>query len=153
MIAGAEHTAWRLDLARLWALSGVLIISFSAIFVRLAGVAPTTSAFFRACYALPFLLALWLWRRGPRRRPPRDRLLAVAAGFFLGLDLAVWHRAIYWIGAGLGTVLGNTQVIFVGLAAWLLHGERPGTWSLAGCLIILAATVARTVYSGRGAAK
>lgn len=31
--------------------------------------------------------------------------------------------------------------------AWLLHGERPGPWSLAGCLIILGATLTRTFYS------
>jgi drug/metabolite transporter (DMT)-like permease len=120
---------------------GVLIISFSAIFVRLAGVAPTTSAFFRASYALPFLLALWLWRRGPRRRPPRDRLLAVAAGVFLGLDLAFWHRAIDLIGAGLATVLGNTQVVFVGLLAWAIHGERPSRGAGVAISAVLAGVV------------
>ncbi len=30
--------------------------------------------------------------------------------------------------------------------AWLAHGERPGSWSLAGGALILAATVARTWY-------
>jgi drug/metabolite transporter (DMT)-like permease len=43
----------------------------------------------------------------------------------LGLDLTFWHRAIEHIGAGLSTVLGNTQVMFVGLAAWWLYGDRP----------------------------
>ena len=28
------------------------------------------------------------------------------------------------IGAGLGTVMGNLQVLIVGLAAWALFGER-----------------------------
>jgi len=30
------------------------------------------------------------------------------------------------------------------LWAWLIHLERPGPWSLAGCLVILLATLART---------
>jgi drug/metabolite transporter (DMT)-like permease len=110
-------------MSRLAAVAGVVVISFSAILVRLAGVSPDTSAFFRALYALPVLLLLWLTLGGRLRS--RLALTALASGIFLGLDLAVWHRAIYWIGAGLATVLGNTQVIFVGLAAWLLHGERP----------------------------
>jgi drug/metabolite transporter (DMT)-like permease len=31
--------------------------------------------------------------------------------------------------------------------AWLIHGEQPGSWSLGGCSIILAATLARTLKS------
>ncbi|NIT33257.1 MAG: EamA family transporter, partial [Xanthomonadales bacterium] len=41
----------------------MLAISFSAIFVRLADVSPITAAFFRAAYAVPFLIALWLVTR------------------------------------------------------------------------------------------
>ena len=128
-------------MVRLWAVTGVLIISFSAIFVRLAGVAPTTSAFFRVAYALPFLYLLWRLQRGSKRRSPRDRLVAVAAGVFLGLDLAFWHRAIELIGAGLATVLGNTQVVFVGLLAWALHGERPSRGALAAVPMVFAGVV------------
>jgi drug/metabolite transporter (DMT)-like permease len=120
-------------MTHLAAIVGVLVISFSAILVRLAGVTPDTSAFFRTLYALPILLILWLkidrsdrsGRSDPAGRPPRLRLLAFLSGVILGLDLAFWHRAIDWIGAGLATVLGNSQVIFVGLAAWLVHKERP----------------------------
>ena len=111
-------------MSHLAALLGVLAISFSAILVRLAGVSPDTSAFFRALYALPVLLLLWL-TLGTRLRSRRLALMALASGVFLGLDLAVWHRAIHWIGAGLATVLANTQVILVGLVAWLFLGERP----------------------------
>lgn len=106
------------------AVAGVLVISFSAIFVRLAGVGPDTSAFFRGLYGLPVLLLLWLVL-GERGRPWRRHFVALVAGLFLGFDLAFWHRAIHWIGAGLATVLGNTQVLFVGFAAWAIFGERP----------------------------
>lgn len=106
------------------AVVGILIISFSAILVRLAGASPDTAAVFRTLYALPALLLLWFFF-GTRDHSPKLRLIALLAGVSFGLDLAVWHRAIHWIGAGLATVLGNTQVLFVGLAAWMLHGERP----------------------------
>jgi drug/metabolite transporter (DMT)-like permease len=106
-------------------LIGILLISFSAIFVRLAEVTPDTSAFFRSAYALPFLFVLWWRRRSEDQRTPREHRLAFLAGILLGLDLAFWHRSIEKIGAGLATVLGNTQVIFVGAAAWILYGERP----------------------------
>ncbi len=111
-------------MTHLAAIFGVLVISFSAIFVRLAGVTPDTAAFFRSLYALPVLILLWLGI-DRTKRPVKLRGLAFASGVILGLDLAFWHRAIDWIGAGLATVLGNSQVIFVGLAAWLLHREQP----------------------------
>ncbi len=115
---------------RVWALTGVVIISFSAVFVRLAGVSPSTSAFFRMAYSLPVLITLaWLWRKGDTR-PLKYRLMAIGSGLILALDLSVWHWSIDLIGAGLATVLANIQVVFVGLLSWLLFNERPARRSL-----------------------
>ena len=36
--------------------------------------------------------------------------------------------------------------------AWLVHGERPGAWALAGGALILLATLTRTWWDGRAAA-
>jgi drug/metabolite transporter (DMT)-like permease len=116
---------------------GALVIAFSAILVRLADVSPSTAAFFRCLYALP-LLALLAWheqrRFGPRSW--RDRRLAWAAGLFFAADLTFWHHSIAAVGAGLATVLGNTQVVFVGLLAWLALGERPENRSLLAIPIV-----------------
>lgn len=112
-------------MTHLMALAGVFLISFSAIFYRLAAVSPSTAAFFRAAYAVPLLLVIWWFFRSRDHRTFSTRLLAVFAGFFLGIDMWFWHRAIELIGAGLATILGNTQVVFVGILAWLIHGERP----------------------------
>lgn len=111
--------------ARLAALAGVVIISFSAILVRQAGVAPITAAFFRTAYAAPALLLLALLLRRPGPRLMRLRWLAFGAGAALACDLYMWHQAIVKIGAGLATVVANVQVPFVGLAAWLIYRERP----------------------------
>jgi len=112
-------------MTRLAALLGVLSISFSAIFVRLADVSPATAAFFRAGYAIPALFLIWRLVRGQDHRSTRDRQVAFASGLFLAMDLAFWHQSIRLIGAGLATVLVNIQVVFVGLAAWAVYRERP----------------------------
>jgi drug/metabolite transporter (DMT)-like permease len=107
-------------------LAGAAAIAFSAIFYRLAEVSPSTGAFFRCAYALP---ALWLFVRleeqqlGPRAWALRRT--AWLAGAFLAIDLVLWHHSIEAVGAGLATVLGNTQVVLVGLLAWVLFRERP----------------------------
>ena len=46
---------------------------------------------------------------------------------FFAIDLVAWHEGIEQVGAGLATVLGNLQVVFVGLLAWMFLGERRRT--------------------------
>src|SRR5256885_8096978 len=124
------------------ALAGAMTIAFSGILFRLADVSPETGAFFRCLYALPalYLLARWEDRRlGPR--PLRGRLFAYIAGVLFAIDLIFWHHAIEAVGAGLATVLGNTQVVLVGLLAWALLGERPSNRSLASIPIVLTGVV------------
>jgi drug/metabolite transporter (DMT)-like permease len=108
------------------ALTGAVAISFSGILFRVAHVSPSTGAVFRCLYALP---VLWLLsRREDRRygrRPLEQRRLAWIAGLFLAVDLVLWHQTIEEVGAGLGTVLGNLQVVLVGLLAWMILRERP----------------------------
>ena len=136
-------------LAHVLAVSGILIISFSAIFVRLAGVSPATAAFFRAAYAAPVLVALWLIGRRRDHRDGRARLQAAAAGVVLAVDLTFWHVAIADIGAGLATVIANVQVLIVGLVAWLLYRERPTRAAFALVPLVLAGV---TLISGLGRA-
>jgi len=108
---------------RFSALIGIVAISFSAIFVRLADVAPATAGLFRAAYAIPVLFLAS--RIGGDQRSRRLRMLAFASGLLLAGDVALWHTAIGLVGAGLSTVVANTQVLWVGLTAWLLFRERP----------------------------
>jgi len=118
-------------MVHLLALVGVLSISFSAVFIRLAAVSPVTAVLFRGVYAIPvlaLLVALNRWRAeapADEARPARLRRLAFASGLVLAADLACWHESIALVGAGLGTVIANVQVVFIALAAWVLYGERP----------------------------
>ena len=124
------------------AIAGALTIAFSAILVKQAAVSPSTAAIFRCAYAVPLLglLAWWEDRRlGPRRS--HDRRLAAVAGVFFAADLICWHHAIEDVGAGLATVLGNLQVAFVGLVAWLVLGERPAPRLLAILPLVLIGVV------------
>lgn len=107
------------------ALLGVLAISFSAVFIRLAAVSPVTAVFYRAAYAVPVLGALWLISRAKDHRGRRARVLALVSGIILSFDLGFWHESIALIGAGLGTVIANIQVVFVAVAGWVLYKERP----------------------------
>jgi drug/metabolite transporter (DMT)-like permease len=120
------------------AIAGALTIAFSAILVKQSGASPSTAAIFRCAYAVPVLGAL-AWREDRRlgQRTRRDRMLAAVAGVLFAADLIFWHHAIRDVGAGLSTVLGNLQVAFVPLAAWLALGERPARRLLATLPLVL----------------
>ncbi len=135
------------------AILGALTIAFSAIFVRLADVSPATAAIFRCTYALP-PLALLAWyerhRYGPRAAG--QARLAWIAGAFFAADLVLWHHAIEEVGAGLATVLGNTQVVFVPIAAWLILGERPGARVAVSVPVVMIGVVLISGVLGGGEA-
>jgi drug/metabolite transporter (DMT)-like permease len=135
------------------AVLGALTIAFSAILVRLADVTPTTAAVFRCAYALPPLLLLAWYERGRfGSRAPGQARLAWIAGAFFAADLVLWHYAIEQVGAGLATVLGNTQVVFVPLAAWLFLKERPGLRvAISVPVVLLGVALISGVIGGGGA--
>jgi drug/metabolite transporter (DMT)-like permease len=118
-------------------LVGAVAIAFSGILFRLSHVSASTGAFYRCVFALP---PLWLLARLETRRfgRPGRRAVALAwlAGAFFAVDLILWHNGIEQVGAGLATVLGNTQVVMVGLLAWAILGERPHRSSLTAIPIV-----------------
>jgi len=134
------------------AVAGVTFIATSGVVVRAADVSPATAAVWRCLYALPFL---WLLstsedrRFGPRSR--RDRRLAHIAGLCLAADLVFWHYAIEAVGAGLATVLGNLQVLLVGVAAWLIFKERLSRSILIALPIVLFGVILISGLVGGGA--
>ncbi len=126
----------------LTAVLGAACISSSAILVTLAHVGDVTTAFFRCALALPILVPLAVLeqrRLGPR--PLSSRRNALIAGLFLAVDLVLWNHAIADVGAGVATVLGNLQVLFVAAVAWLVLRERPGTRYLVMLPVVLAGVV------------
>jgi len=121
---------------------GAACISSSAILVTLAHVGAVTTAFFRCALALPVLVPLAVLeqrRLGPR--PHASRGYAILAGLFLAVDLVLWNYAITDVGAGVATVLGNLQVLFVGVFAWLVMRERPGRRFLVMLPVVLTGVV------------
>lgn len=129
-----------------------MFIAFSGIFYKFAEVSPSTATVFRCLYGLPILaLVGWYEHRRFGALPSRAVWLAVIAGVFFAADLLTWHHAVDAVGAGLSTVLGNMQVIVVGLVAWLVLRERPPRPVLLALPIVLAGAVLISGVVGTGA--
>lgn len=125
------------------AMAGAACISSSAVLMRLASATASVTALGRCAFALPVLgaLALLERRRGVPPMPSRSRWLARLAGVFLAADLIMWSHSIAAIGAGLGTVVGNLEVLIISLFAWLFLGERPRRSLVLASPVMLAGLV------------
>jgi drug/metabolite transporter (DMT)-like permease len=122
------------------AIAGTALISSSAVVMQLAGTSASLTAVGRCAFALPVLgVLVWLDRkRGAAQLARRNRWLARLAGVFLAGDLIVWSHAISDIGAGLGTVVPNLQVLVLSLLGWLVLGEHPRRSLLLASPVMLA---------------
>jgi len=107
--------------------TGAVITGPSSTFMAAAHISAATTAAGRCLYAVPVLAVLAVVEvRRIGGRDIRERLLALAAGSFLGMDLVLWGRSIAGLGAGIATVVSNLQVFPVSLLGWLALRENPG---------------------------
>jgi drug/metabolite transporter (DMT)-like permease len=103
---------------------GAMMISFSGVWVKLAHVTPTASAFYRVLFGGLILLMPALWRQELKWKGMRQLSLAIACGLFLALDLTFYHYSIQYVGPGLGTILPNFEVLILMVVGILFLKEK-----------------------------
>ena len=119
------------------ALAGAVAISFSPVLYVYSDTNPSTGAFFRMLYALPALALLAYLVRKSDTRSSRTRWTAFGAGLILAPDMLSYHSSMIFIGIGIATLIGNSQVIIVTLASWKLFGEKPNQAILVSLPIVI----------------
>lgn len=114
--------------------AGILCISWSAIFVKLAHVTGETAAFYRMFGCLLLLVPLAVWKRKEFILPPKKSLLLILiGGICFALDLTLWHWSILSTTATVSTLLAANSAVWVGIASIVfLHQKLPGVfwWGL-----------------------
>jgi drug/metabolite transporter (DMT)-like permease len=107
-----------------------MLVSFTAIIVRLLAVPPTVTAFYRMVSGGAVLVVLVALLRVRVRLDRRTVLLAGLAGLAFALDIMLWHRSIRLVGPGLATILLGFQVFFMAAVGVTTRAERLN-WKLA----------------------
>lgn len=119
--------------AALLVIGGATLISFAAVFARLADVAPTTSGFYRMLFGSLAFLAWLLFRPELRQGFGRHWASSFLIGALFAADIWFWHRAIEYIGPGLATLMANFQVFMLTAIGVLWLREKVG-WRFASGL-------------------
>lgn len=106
---------------------GAACVSFAPVFVKMLGggiIGLTAIAFWRTLFGSAILFALAALNRRPLVLPRSLYLWSVLAGFIFFLDLTIWHRSIIYAGAGLSTILANTQVFATAVFSYFVFKEH-----------------------------
>lgn len=119
-------------------LFGAVIISFSAVFVKLAAVAPAVSAFYRLLFGGLTLLVMLAATGNLSAVRRAVAWPALACAFFFSADLLCWHASIIYIGPGLATLVGNFQVFLITIVAAIQARRVPRLSFLAAMGLAIA---------------
>jgi drug/metabolite transporter (DMT)-like permease len=126
--------------------TGLLAISFSAIFARIAqaeGVSSLAVASWRLGLAALIVtpIALVQSRRALLSLDRKQALLALAAGFFLALHFGTWITSLEYTSVASSTALVTTNPLWIGLASFVLFGERPSLMMAGGIALSLGGSL------------
>ncbi|MDF2432141.1 MAG: hypothetical protein JWP44_1772 [Mucilaginibacter sp.] len=128
---------------RLSLIIGIICISFSPIFVKLAGVPALTSGFYRIFIAW-ICIAPYCIAKGKLKIARKELLIALIGGVIFASDIAVWNLSLLKISATVSTLLANLAPLWVGLLGFILFKKRSGklfwigTWvAIAGMIILV----------------
>ncbi len=123
-------------------LFGVLSLSTSAIFVRLANAPSAVTAFFRLFFAalilLPFLLMNPQGRRQLSGLSQKQWRLGILSGLLLSAHYMLWFESLRYTSVASSTVLVTLQPLFSIVWGTFFLKERYGKRALAGCVVAIA---------------
>ncbi|PWK75272.1 threonine/homoserine efflux transporter RhtA [Mucilaginibacter oryzae] len=124
---------------------GILCISFSPILVKLAGVSPIGSAFYRVFVAWICLAPFCIFK-GKLRIQKRQLLISIAAGMIFAMDIAVWNISLLKISATVSTLVANLAPVWVGLMSFLFFRKKSGLLFWIGTFIAIMGMVVLVGY-------
>ncbi|HUV73447.1 MAG TPA: DMT family transporter [Anaerolineae bacterium] len=118
-------------------LTGVVAVSFAAIFIRLADAPSLVIATYRLTLAALILAPLALWRcwREFKALGRNDVLWALLSGVLLTLHFVLWIASLDHTTVASSVVFVATNPLFAGIAAHLLRQDRLSPVMFAGIIL------------------
>jgi drug/metabolite transporter (DMT)-like permease len=136
----------------------VVVLAFSAIFVRWANAPGPVTSFYRMAIATVLITPAFLRNlRSVRPLPARGVWIAVLGGALFAADLGAWASGVMLSGATNPTLLANIAPLWVGLGSLVLFKERLNRrfWiglilAMGGALLVLGVDTLRGMMFGLG---
>jgi drug/metabolite transporter (DMT)-like permease len=106
--------------------TGIICLSFSAMFGKWANAPGPVIGFYRIGLATIILLPIFVHRlrKNGLKIPKTVILLPILGGVFTAFDLGTWNSSLRYTSAANATLLGNTAPLWVALFAWLVFRQK-----------------------------
>lgn len=102
---------------------GAILISTAGVWVKIADVPASVSAFYRMSIGGTLLLLISVFYKERLWIDFKYFIKLFLVGFLFALDLYFWHKSIHYIGPGLATVLANFQVFIMSVVGFFIFKE------------------------------
>jgi drug/metabolite transporter (DMT)-like permease len=106
--------------------TGIICLSFSAMFGKWANAPGPVIGFYRIGIATLILLPVFIYRNRKYgvKFPMAILLFPLLGGIFTALDHGTWNSSLRYTSAANATLLGNTAPLWVALFAWLVFRQK-----------------------------
>lgn len=125
---------------------GLLCISFSAIFVKLAGINGLSAAFYRVTIAGLVLFPVFVLKC-KKKFQVKEIVPAVLCGVFFATDVSLWHVSIMQTDASVATLLGNLAPLWTGILGYFFYKIKPSKYYWLGLFVAMNGVVMLLGYS------
>ncbi|MGG2105381.1 DMT family transporter [Lysinibacillus pakistanensis] len=105
---------------------GVISVSLSAIFVKLANAEAGIIAFYRMLFSVLIMAPLFIWKytKELRQLSKRDWLFSSIAGIFLAFHFILWFESLNYTSVASSTVLVTLQPLFAFVGTYFFFKEK-----------------------------
>lgn len=105
---------------------GVISVSLSAIFVKLANAEAGIIAFYRMLFSVLIMAPLFFWKytKELRQLSKRDWVFSAIAGIFLAFHFILWFESLNYTSVASSTVLVTLQPLFAFVGTYFFFKER-----------------------------
>lgn len=124
---------------------GVIAVSMSAIFVKLANADAGVIAFYRMLFSVLIMAPFFFWKYTTELKilTKRDWAFSIIAGIFLAFHFILWFESLNYTSVASSTVLVTLQPLFAFAGTYFFFKERlsvktilSGLIAIGGCVLI-----------------
>lgn len=103
---------------------GCLLFGAGSVIVAQIDIGSYAMAFWRLLVSSVIFLMLGKIFHQPLPTHKKSITFALAAGVFLGVDLALWHESIHAVGPGISTLLNSLQIFFLAFLSYVIFKQK-----------------------------
>ena len=122
---------------------GVISVSLSAIFVKLASAESAVIAFYRMLFSVLIMSPVFLlkYKSELKLLQKRDWLFSVVAGVFLAFHFILWFESLNYTSVASSTVLVTLQPIFAFIGTYVFFKERVTFQSIVAVIVAISGSL------------